>query len=74
MNIYKITIRGQVDVNELNPTSPHQMSLIYVNPTKTMVTVCTDQSGLIGLLRHLHGLGLELLSFKCEDAVIERKM
>lgn len=73
MNTYWIEIRGQVDVNELNPASPHHMTAIRVDPTPTLITVCTDQSGLIGLLRHLHGLGLELLSLKREDAAGERK-
>ena len=30
--------------------------------SSTLVAVCTDQSGLIGLMRHLHGRGLVLLS------------
>jgi hypothetical protein len=28
----------------------------------TRISVCTDQSGLIGLMRHLHGIGLVVLS------------
>jgi hypothetical protein len=32
----------------------------------TLFTVCTDQSGLIGLMRHLHGLGFVFLSVNCE--------
>jgi hypothetical protein len=71
MNIYQIEILGQVDVTELNPSSPHQMIATRIEPTKTLVRVCTDQSGFIGLLRHLHGLGLELLSMSREDLAIE---
>jgi hypothetical protein len=33
----------------------------------TLFSVTTDQSGLIGLLRHLHGLGLLFLSAGRED-------
>ncbi len=73
MNIYQIEIRGQVDVNELNPASPHQMTTIHIEPDRTLVRVCTDQSGFIGLLRHLHGLGLDLLSMSREDVATEGK-
>jgi hypothetical protein len=33
----------------------------------TLLTVRTDQSGMIGLIRHLHGLGLMLLSVNCQE-------
>ena len=66
MNTYLIELRGAVDVNELNPMSPHQMTSTRVEPTKTLITVCTDQSGMIGLLRHLHNLGFVLLAVACE--------
>ena len=29
-----------------------------------LFTVCTDQAGVVGLMRHLHGLGLVLLSIR----------
>ncbi len=70
---YHIQLRGQVDESELNATSPLQMTVVQAGADQehpadqelscagTSITVCTDQSGLIGLLRHLHGLGFELL-------------
>lgn len=67
MNIYLIQLRGQVDVNDLNLMSPHQMTMIRVEAASTLITICTDQSGMIGLLRHLHHLGLTLLSIRQAD-------
>lgn len=63
---YQIEVRGQVDENELNATGPIQMTVVRGDAALTLFTVCTDQSGLVGLIRHLHGRGLVLLSVKCE--------
>lgn len=63
---YHIQIRGQVDEDEINAMSPLQMTVVRVDTAATLFTVCTDQSGLIGLMRHLHGLGFVFLSVNCE--------
>jgi hypothetical protein len=59
---YRIEVRGQADESDLTAMSPLQMTVVRVDTTATLFSVCTDQSGLIGLLRHLHGRGLVLLS------------
>ena len=59
---YRIEVRGQADENDLNAISPLQMTVVRVDTIATLFTVCTDQSGLVGLMRHLHGRGLVLLS------------
>ena len=72
MCTYLIQLRGQMDEGDINATSPLQITVVQVEANKgypyaaTLLTVCTDQSGLIGLLRHLHGLGFVLLSVNCE--------
>jgi hypothetical protein len=38
----------------------------HVEGANTSITLRTDQSGMIGLLRHLHGLGLVLISMSCD--------
>ena len=63
---YLIQLYGQVDEGEVNAMTPLQMTLERVEPAATLFSVCTDQSGLIGLMRHLHGLGLVFLSVSCE--------
>ncbi len=73
MNIYQIRIRGTVDVTELNSMSPQQMTIIRTTQEATEMMICSDQSGLMGLLRHLHSLGFEFLSLSREDATAERK-
>ena len=59
---YHIQLRGQVDEGDINATSPLQMTVVRVDQAATLFSVCTDQSGLIGLMRHLHGLGFVFLS------------
>lgn len=59
---YHIEVQGQVNENEVNTMSPLEMSMVREGPTCTVFVAQTDQSGLIGLIRHLHGLGFVLLS------------
>ena len=63
---YQIEVRGQVNENDLNAMSPLQMTVVRVDTASMLFTVCTDQLGLIGLIRHLHGRGFVLLSVNCE--------
>jgi len=62
MYTYQIKVRGPVDAHDLNATSPLQMTVEQVDPDVTLLSVRTDQSGMVGLMRHLHGRGLVLLS------------
>jgi hypothetical protein len=59
---YQIEIRGRMDENDLNKMSPIDITVMRVNPAATRFTIHADQSGLIGLIRHLHGQGFVLLS------------
>jgi hypothetical protein len=61
---YLIRIRGSVGEGDLNRMSPVRLRVLEHRETCTLLEVKTDQSGLIGLLRHLHGLGFSLLSVK----------
>lgn len=54
---YLIQLRGKIDEAEINTLSPLQVTMAGADDAMTMLTVCADQAGLIGLMRHLHGLG-----------------
>ena len=64
---YRIKVRGQVDESDLNAMSPLQITMVPAHADEehphaaTLFTIHADQSGLIGLIRHLHGRGLVLL-------------
>lgn len=64
--IYQIQVRGQVDVNDLGAGSPLQITEVRDDRAATRFTVYADQSGLVGLMRHLHGRGFVLLSVQRE--------
>jgi hypothetical protein len=59
---YHIGVRGQVDENTFNATSPLQITVVQMDSVATLFTICADQSGLIGLIRHLHWQGFVILS------------
>lgn len=67
IHIYQIEMQGQMDVKELNANSPLQVFIQRMDLDTTTFTLSTDQSGLIGLMRHLHGLGFVILSVACES-------
>jgi hypothetical protein len=69
---YQIRLAGEVDANEVNAMSPLQVAVEALQPgatpvSTTLMTFCTDQSGLLGLMRHLHGLGFIVLSLTRAD-------
>jgi hypothetical protein len=61
---YRMEVRGQVDENVFSATSPLQITVVQMDSMATVFTVSTDQSGLIGLLRHLHQQGFVILSVR----------
>lgn len=66
---YKIMVRGQVDEKDLNANSPIQTTNVRVEMNVTVFTIHADQSGLIGLMRHLHSRGFMFLSMHCERSI-----
>ena len=65
--IYQIVVRDPVSETDLNRLSPIQVVVAQVDPAATRLSVQTDQSGLIGLLRHLHALGFVFLSMSRQE-------
>jgi hypothetical protein len=65
--VYHIQLRGQIDEQELNEMSPLLLVRQEGDTAVTQFSVATDQSGLIGLMRHLHSLGFIFLSVDCEQ-------
>jgi hypothetical protein len=64
MQTYAILLRGQIDPQEISAASPLRMKVEPSGSHNTKLQVWTDQSGIIGLLRFLHGRGLVILSMK----------
>ncbi len=65
-SIYLIRLSGTVEEDEINRSSPLRVTVVRTEMESTLLSVRTDQSGLIGLLRHLHGRGFGLLAVAYE--------
>ncbi len=63
---YCLQVAGHVDEDELNALSPLEMKIERSEVDSTWLSILTDQSGLIGVLRHLHGLGIVFISLNCK--------
>ena len=59
---YHIEVRDQVDESDFNAASPLQIIVVQVGPAATQFTICTDQAGLVGMIRYLHRHGFVLQS------------
>ncbi len=62
----QVEIRGRIDEKSLTNSSPLPITAVSVKAESTRLSVRTDQSGLIGLLRHLHTRGFDILSVHFE--------
>ena len=63
--IYHIEIKNHIDQESFNATSPLKIKVAEVRQATTLFTVSTDQSGFVGLIRHLHRGGFKILSVGC---------
>ena len=63
---YHLRLTGLLAMDDLNAMSPLALNVEQTDGATTLLSVCTDQSGLVGLLRHLHGLGCVFISMNKE--------
>jgi hypothetical protein len=72
-NLYQFVIRGCIDADEINANSPLALQIIATPHERTLILASTDQAGMIGVIRHLHGLGLTILSVDCSTLPTETR-
>jgi hypothetical protein len=63
---YRLRLLGEVSEGEVNPMSPCGVTLIRRGKSSTTFRATTDQAGMIGLMRYLHGMGFVILSVHCQ--------
>jgi hypothetical protein len=71
MQTYAILLRDRIDPKEIDVASPLRMNVMGLEGENTKFEVHTDQSGIIGLLRYLHGRGFVILSMNCKPKIQE---
>ena len=63
---YRIELQGQVDPDWLQ-SFEGSAEIVSEDASITVVNVYADQSGIIGLLRRLHGLGVTIRQIEILD-------
>lgn len=66
---YQICLAGGLEDAGRLADGPLQTAVLRADERSTVIAVRADQSGLIGMLRHLHGRGLVILSVRSGDTV-----
>ena len=67
---YTITVEGAVDPNLADWCGPLTITTAQAPGGVTITTmsgITADQAGLVGIIRHLHGLGIVLLTVERGD-------
>ena len=59
---YHVEVECQIEEHDFNTTSPLRVTVARTDTESTLLTLHADQSGLVGLIRHLHHQGFVLLS------------
>lgn len=67
IHTYTIKVNGYVDQDDINAASPVKLSVDWANESATNLSACTDQSGLIELIRYLHSMGFVLISVQVNE-------
>ncbi len=62
---YTLKLAGTVDEEFVNSFCPTGTMLIQGEDAAALLTIHTDQSGLIGMLRLFHNLGFIILAVRC---------
>jgi hypothetical protein len=63
---YRLRLLGEVGVDDVNRMSPCAVTLAQKDETTTTFHAATDQAGMIGLMRYLHGMGFVILSVQSQ--------
>jgi hypothetical protein len=59
---YRLRLLGEVSEDDVNRMSPCRVSQVQRDEKTTTFRAATDQAGMIGLMRYLHGMGFVILS------------
>lgn len=63
--LYQIKFSGRVDDDFVTSFCPPGLTIERDGDITFISNIRTDQSGMIGLIRHLHNLGCTILSINC---------
>jgi len=67
VHTYTLTFAGVLDDDFLTSFCPEGTVATAVDQHTTLTNLCTDQSGIIGVIRRLHNLGCTLISLSTKQ-------
>jgi hypothetical protein len=62
---YALKLSGELEQDFLTSFCPAGTNLERQEGSTLLSNICTDQSGIIGMIRYLHNLGFTILEMKC---------
>ena len=62
--VYRVTLRGQIDEEFVEAYCPPETVLAYEGEAAILSNIHADQSAVVGLVRHLHNLGCIILALE----------
>jgi hypothetical protein len=62
---YTIKLSGESEDDFLASFCPAGTTLEHQEGNTLLSNICTDQSGILGLIRYLHNMGYTILELKC---------
>lgn len=65
--VYRLALQGPIDQEFVEAYCPAGTVLAREGETAVLANIHADQSGIVGLTRHLHNLGCTLLSLETEQ-------
>jgi hypothetical protein len=71
VHVYTVNFAGTVDEDFLVSFCPEGTVTTAVNQRTTLTNLRADQSGVIGVIRRLHNLGLTLLELRISDTNLD---
>jgi hypothetical protein len=66
LRCYQLKLAGPLDEEFVRSFCPPGLTLEHEGDTTVLSNILTDQSGIIGLIRHLHNLGCTILTMTGE--------
>ena len=63
---YTLTLHGELDADFASAFCPSETTFVCDGKISRLANLHLDQSGLIGLLRHLHNFGCVILTLESE--------
>ena len=74
LRCYMLKLKGTLDDDFVTSFCPAETIVLHEDGTISLSNISTDQSGIIGLIRHLHNLGCTIMSLNSQSIYLENSV